>query len=720
MLRFRWNWTSILAVAGVAAALFVGAGTKPAQAAGLLISEGGLGGVLEIEEHTAQVTINNGVAVTEVTQVFRNTENRQVEALYLFPVPKEASVANFSMWIGGKEMVGEVVEKKRAREIYDSYKQVRRDPGLLEQVDYKNFEMRIFPIGPNAEQRVQITYYQQLDFDHDWATYVYPLATAPRPGINANTKGKFGLTMHVKSEIPITKLESPSHADDFVIVPHGEKYFEASLETTGGDLGRDVVLAFHTARPHTGIDVITSKQPGEDGYFLLTLTAGEELAEAYKGMDYVFVLDVSGSMANDGKLGLSRGSVDAFINELGPEDRFEVITFNVAPNPLFSALQTVTPELQAQATQFLRSQQARGGTVLRPAMATAYKYGDPDRPLNVVILSDGMTEQNERAQLLAAIQARPANARVFCIGVGNDVNRPLLSQIADDAGGLAAFISQGDDFQRQAEAFRRKLLRPAAANVRITLEGADAYDVEPQQLPNLYHGMPVRMYGRYRNAGTATVKVAAEINGAPMEQAVQIDLPSTDAANPEIERMWAWHKVDRLLKEADRTGSRSAVVDEIVRLGEGYSIVTEYTSFLVLENDAEYKRWQIDRRNLLRVGRDRQQQQLVRNELQRLREQALADLGPTPSTSGTDLQLATNTPQRDVEVPTTPVSNSQPAGRDLEFRPTVDNGGDGGGGGGMGGGAFDPITGGIALALAGLGFAARRRLPRIGERKENV
>jgi Ca-activated chloride channel family protein len=393
----------------------------------------------------------------------------------------------------------------------------------------------------------------------------------------------------------------------------------------------------------------------------------------------------------------------------------------VAPNPLFSALQKATPELQAQAAQFLRSQQARGGTVLRPAMATAYKYGDPDRPLNVVILSDGMTEQQERAELLAAIQARPANARVFCIGVGNDVNRPLLSQIADDAGGLAAFISQGDDFQRQAEAFRRKLLRPAAANVKITLDGADAYDIEPQQLPNLYHGMPVRMYGRYRNAGTATVKVAAEINGAPLEQAVAIDLPSTGDANPEIERMWAWHKVDRLLKEADRNGSRSAVIDEIVRLGEGYSIVTEYTSFLVLENDAEYQRWQIDRRNLLRVGRDRQQQQLVRNELQRLREQALADLGPAETASETDLQLAVN-PQRDVAAsPSTPVSNSvpQPSGRDLEFRPTFQSGG-GGGGGGIGGGAFDPITGGIALALAGLGFAARRRIPRIGERKERV
>src|SRR6185436_17743004 len=136
---------------------------------------------------------NNGVAVTEVTQVFRNLENRQVEALYLCPVPKGASVANFSMWIGGKEMVGEVVEKQRAREIYNSYKQVRRDPGLLEQVDYKTFEMRIFPIAPLAEQKVQVTYYQELDFDHDWATYVYPLATAPRAGrtpINSETKGK--------------------------------------------------------------------------------------------------------------------------------------------------------------------------------------------------------------------------------------------------------------------------------------------------------------------------------------------------------------------------------------------------------------------------------------------------------------------------------------------------------------------------------------------------
>ena len=137
------------------------------HAAGMLIADGGFGGRLDITEHTVDVTINNGIAVTEVTQVFQILENRQVEALYTFPVPHEASVSNFSMWIGGKEMIGEVVEKERAREIYDSYKRQRRDPGLLEQVDYKRFEMRIFPIAALAEQRVQIKYYQELGVDHD-------------------------------------------------------------------------------------------------------------------------------------------------------------------------------------------------------------------------------------------------------------------------------------------------------------------------------------------------------------------------------------------------------------------------------------------------------------------------------------------------------------------------------------------------------------------------
>ncbi len=610
------------------ASLLQFAAPNTANAAGLLIADGGLGGVLEIREHSAQVVINNGIAVTTVTEVFHNTESRQLEALYTFPVPKGASVANFSMWINGKEMVGEVLEKKRAREIYESYKQVRRDPGLLEQVDYKTFEMRIFPIAPNADQKVQITYYQELDVDHDWATYVYPLATSTRKNVDSRINGKFAFSLETKSAVPITEMESPSHGGDFVVAKHNDSYYQASLESKTGDLGKDIVISYHLSRPQTGIDLITSKHNGEDGYFCLTMTAGEDLAKREEGMDYVFVLDISGSMREDGKLLLSKDSIAAFVNELDAKDRFEVMTFNVQPYTGFNKLQNADADAKKAADAFLSRQEARGGTVLNPAIMTAYKYAQPDRQLNVIILSDGLTEQQERQTLLQLIQQRPRNARVFCIGVGNEVNKPLLEQIAQDSGGLASFISQGDNFARQAKAFRRKLTRPAASDLQIDIAGLEMVEMEPKILPNLYHGSPLRIYGRYRGNGMGQITVRGSVNGVELKQTAKLEFPKEDLANPQIDRMWAWHKIDRLLKEADRNGSREAVIPDVVRLGEGYSIVTEYTSFLVLENDAEFQRWKIARNNLVRNDRDRNAQQLVRTQLDSIRNKAVADIGP--------------------------------------------------------------------------------------------
>lgn len=654
---------------GVVAALALAAVSWPApsRGAGLLIADGGWGGVLEIKEHDVQVTINNGIAVTKVTQVFHNTEKRQVEALYTFPVPKGASVANFSMWINGKEMVGEVLEKKRAREIYNSYKQTRRDPGLLEQVDYRTFEMRIFPIGPEADQKVQLTYYQELDYDHDWATYVYPLATASRNVADARTTGKFAISFEVKSPVPIAALESPSHGEAFAVAKHAESYWQANLETTTGSLARDVVVAHRIARPKTGMDLVTSRRDGEDGFFCLTLTAGQEVARQQDSMDYVFVLDASGSMADSGKLLLSKDSVNAFLNELGEADRFEVMAFNVRPDLAFGQLRSATADNKKAALDYLARQEARGGTMLQPAMATAYKYAAADRPLNVVILSDGLTEQQERRILLEQIQARPGNTRVFCIGVGNDVNRPLLEQLAEDSGGLAAFISPGDNFARQARAFRQKLMRPFATGLELKFAGIDVTELEPKTLPNLYSGAPVRLYGRYRGSGPAEVSLRASMNGKEVKQAAALEFPKTDSSNPEINRLWAWHRINRLLKEADRRGERSPVIEEIVRLGEDFSIATEYTSFIVLENDAEYQRWKIARKNLETFGRDQQAFARRREHLDGIRNKALADLGPQPATPAVKAA-----PQRLASAPATtpaPLPNAaatpsaQPQGR---------------------------------------------------------
>ncbi|TWT37850.1 Vault protein inter-alpha-trypsin [Posidoniimonas corsicana] len=614
----------------------------------MLIADGGLGGRLEVQEHVVQVTINNGVAVTEVEQVFRNTEDRQVEALYVFPVPNGASVANFSMWINGKEMIGEVVEKKRAREIYESYKRVNVDPGLLEQKDYKTFEMRIFPIAAGAEQRVRISYYQELSFDADRATYTYPLATSAQAGGDSRTTGRLSLALRVLSETPIAAMDSPSHGDEVVVVENSPGFYEASYETNGGDLSRDFVVSYQTRREHTGVDLITSRPSGEDGFFMLTLTAGDELSEHNEPADYVFLLDVSGSMAFGQKLSLSRESIASFIQTLAPEDRVELMTFNLRPNPLFGGLAPANADTLGRAREFLLSQQASGGTVLRHAMQAAYKYADPDRQLNVVVLSDGMTEQRDRAELLRLIQARPANATVFTIGVGNEVDRPLLAQLAEDAGGVAAFLSEGDDFDRQAQAFRRKLTRPAATNVRVTVDGVNVYDVTPSVVPNLYHGAPVRVYGRHRGDGPFRVTVDAEVRGRPYQQRATLD--AGDGKNPEIQRMWAQRQIEALLKQADRNGARDRVVDQVVGLAEEYSIVTEYTSLIVLENDDEYRRWKIDRKNASRLEQDRERRAELEARLERLREVSLASVGPKPQDEQTAAQ-PTQGPQQQTITP---------------------------------------------------------------------
>ena len=669
-----------------------------ADAAGLLVAEGGFGGQLKLTEQNVRVVINNGIAVTHVDQVFQNQENRIVEALYTFPVPSNASVSNFSMWIGGKEVIGEVVEKKRARQIYESYKQTKRDPGLLEQVDFKRFEMRIFPIAANAEQRVRITYYQELDFDHDWAHYVYPLATTADGQTPDAATEQFSIQIDVKSPIAIAAMKSPSHGEAANITAYNEHLSRASLELTRAPIDRDFVIAYQVKRPFTGIDLLTSKTDDEPGYVQLTLTVGEELESANPGMDYVFVMDVSGSMATDDKLSASLSSVASFVEALAVEDRFELITFNDMPRPQFGQLAAVNDETLQRARTMLKEVRAKGSTLLTPAVEAAYRYRDVDRPLNVVVLSDGMTEDGASRELMRLIGQRPAGTRVFAIGVGNEVNRPLLRDMAKASGGLSAFLSRGDDFDRQAAAFRRKLIRPAIEEVTIQ-SLTDTLQLGDERSSSLYHGKPLRVYGRYTQSGPVSLKITGTIMGSPFEKVATVTLPDRDDANPEIERMWAWNEVQQLMSQVRARGETSESVAAIVDLCERYSIVSQYASFIVLENDQEYRRWKIEQRNAVREQRDRRARDAVNARLEQMRSRTLASVGPNA--------IPTSAAPIDSDAQPT-IDRVTQRSRQVDDR-SFDLGIPTNGGGQRGGGALDPLSGSIALALGAMGWARRKQ-----------
>lgn len=279
--------------------------------------------------------------------------------------------------------------------------------------------------------------------------------------------------------------------------------------------------------------------------------------------------------------------------------------------------------------------------------------------------------------------------------------------MAEDAGGLAAFLSPGDDLARQAGMFRRKLIHPVAENLALTVSGVEVYDVEPKVLPNLFHGMPIRIYGRYRGEGTGKVALSGQVLGKALVSEAQLEFPRKDEDNPEIERMWARHRMETLQNSLG-SGDDQAIIDEIIGLGEAYSITSEYTSFIVLENDAEYQRWNIEQRNQRRLARDRRNRERLRAEFDRIRTKAATDIGPEAagaSPSGEDesqlqpqpLLVAGAEKELPPELLITEADRQPPPRR---RRQTFNFGG---------GGALDPLSALISLGLFCSGLLGLRR-----------
>src|SRR5437868_1807900 len=187
--------------------LLASAGSTHAH--GLLIPEEKTLPPLAMLNHKVSIAIEDQVAVTRVEQTFRNHTDRQLEATYLFPVPKGATVNKFTMWVDGKETQGELMEANKARDIYMSIVRRTQDPGLLEYVGNNLFRMRVFPIPPRGDQKVTLRYTAVSDRAGDLVEYVYPLKT---DGKATSTLEAFSITATIKSQHGVQNVYSPTHA----------------------------------------------------------------------------------------------------------------------------------------------------------------------------------------------------------------------------------------------------------------------------------------------------------------------------------------------------------------------------------------------------------------------------------------------------------------------------------------------------------------------------
>ena len=315
------------------------------QAAGLLKPKTGDQAQIGIKSHHVQVVINNGFARTEVDQVFVNTGDRDLEAVYSFPLPKQASLSELSLWINGQEVVGEVLEKQRAEKIYQDQKAKGNDTALAQKDEYKTFDVSVYPVKTTEPTRVRLVYYQPLEIDLNVGRYVYPLAEGGVDderiafwSVDSEVKESFSFDLLLKSTQPIKDIRLPGHPQALIEPlndPAGETagnayVYRVKLDySKGATLTKDIIFYYRLDDSVPArVEFVAYKQAEDpSGTFMLTITPGASLARIAEGVDWVFVLDRSGSMGGL-KINMLTDGVSRVINKMSPADRFRVVTFN--------------------------------------------------------------------------------------------------------------------------------------------------------------------------------------------------------------------------------------------------------------------------------------------------------------------------------------------------------------------------------------------------------
>src|SRR4051812_27210171 len=263
------------------------------RAAGLLIPEEKSVPPLAMLNHRVQISIEDQVAVTRVEQTFRNHTDRNLEATYIFPVPKGAGVTTFTMWIDGKETKGEMLDAKKARDIYTEIVRRTQDPGLLEYMGQDLLRMRVFPIAPRSDQRVAVSFSAVAPKEGSLVEYVYPVKT---DGKATATLEEFSIRATLKSQHAITNVYSPTHA--VTVRRINDKEVDVQFDKNQTALDKDFQLFYGTSDKDVGLTALTHRPlAGEPGYFALLISPRVELAKEYQvPRDMVLVLDTSGSM----------------------------------------------------------------------------------------------------------------------------------------------------------------------------------------------------------------------------------------------------------------------------------------------------------------------------------------------------------------------------------------------------------------------------------------
>ncbi len=559
---------------------------------------------LEVTYHHVKVKIDGQIASTSVDEEFYHPNPQRLEGAYLLPIGIGAQIDKFTMDIGGRQVEAELLPADKARQIYEDIVRKMRDPALMEYADRDVFKVRIFPIEPNSRKRITLSYTQVLKADAGLVSYVYPLNTEK---FSAKPIKDVSIQVELSSDRPLKSIYSPSHSVE--IKRHGSDRATVGYEISDALPDTDFALYFAPEKDELGVNLLAHKTGGDDGYFLLLASPGLDASDKQvMPKDVAFVLDTSGSMAGK-KLEQAKKALRFCVENLNANDRFEIIRFSTEVEPLFDKLVTASESNREKANDFIKDLKPIGGTAIDDALQKALalrrdslspsggegrgegatRNKPSARPFVIVFLTDGMptigaTDEN---QIVANVKkANEGRTRVFCFGIGGDVNTHLLDKITEETRAFSQYVLAEEDIEVKVSNFFSKIKEPVLTNPTIKFTaGVRATKLYPSPLPDLFRGDQLVIAGRYSGQGDSAIILEGTVNGVTREFTYEVNFPRDEDGHEFIPRLWATRRVGYLLDEIRLHGENAELRDEVTELARKFNIVTPYTAYLIVEDE---------------------------------------------------------------------------------------------------------------------------------------
>jgi len=557
---------------------------------------------LPLKATAASVDIVGVIARVKVTQVYRNEGRHALEALYIFPASTRAAVHGMKMTIGERVITARIEERQEARRQYQQALQSGQSASLLEQQRPNVFQMNVANILPGDEIKVELVYSELLVPERGVYEFVYPTVVGPRysntgaasapdsehwvqnpylrPGDPPATT--FDFKAAISGGMPLKQVTSPSHEMkvEFPAPARALLTLPAALTTA---TNRDLVIRYQLAdnRIETGL-MLYETSNGERFFLCLVEPPRRFAPAAVPPREYVFIVDVSGSM-HGFPLETTKALFRTLLGRLRPGDSFNVLFFSGGAWVLSPTSLPATEANRSLALSEIERQHGAGGTELLPALRQAFDLPRERRDVarTVVIATDGYV--NVEREAFALVRNRLNDANVFAFGIGTSVNRHLIEGLARAGEGLPFVVLGPGEAPRAASRFLEYIESPLLTEVEVRMQGFQAYDLEPGRLPDLFAERPLVLAGKYRGEAAGEIVITGFTGEGRFERRIPVDRSRVVSGAEVLKHLWARERLSSLSDLAGPGDADAETRQEITRLGLEYGLLTEFTSFVAVD-----------------------------------------------------------------------------------------------------------------------------------------